>query len=83
MSENEKPEAGEQKQQEEQQEVRSVSVQDILGQYPIDREKARDVLTVEISASLIKVASSLQAIQQSMVVLNSHLETMNALNKQK
>ena len=57
----------------------AVSIQDILNTYPIDREKCRDVLMVEMSKSLIRIADSLEGISQGLIVANTHLSKMNAL----
>lgn len=72
----------EQKPEEQQAEQpRSVHVRDIFATYPIDREKARDVVLMDISASLGSIAQSMQAVQQSLIVLNSHLEKANTLKQ--
>lgn len=60
----------------------SVSIQDILNNYPIDRDKCRDVLLVEISKSLIQIAGSLEGISQGLIVANTHLSAMSTLKKQ-
>ena len=57
----------------------AVSIQDILNTYPIDREKCRDVLIVEMSKSLMRIADSLEGITQGLIVVNTHLSKMNAL----
>ena len=59
----------------------TVSIQDILNTYPIDREKCRDVLLVEMSKSLIRIADSIEAVSQSLVVINTHLSEVNTLTK--
>ena len=59
----------------------SVSIEQILSSYPIDRDKCRDVIMVEMSKSLIKIANSLEGITQGLIVANTHLAEMNALKK--
>ena len=60
----------------EQQPVQSVSIQDILSTYPIDRDKCRDVLLVEMSRNMTRIADSLEAVSQGIIVLNTHLSKM-------
>jgi len=59
----------------------NVSIQEILANYPIDREKCRDVLLVEISKSLVQIAGSLEGISQGLIVANTHLSAMNSKGK--
>lgn len=59
----------------------NVSIQEILGTYPIDREKCRDVLLVEISKSLVRIANSVEGISQGLIVANTHLSAMNSKGK--
>lgn len=61
----------------------NISIQEILANYPIDRDKCRDVLFVEISKSLVQIAVSLEGISQGLIVANTHLSAMNTLKKQK
>lgn len=60
----------------------SISIQDILNTYPIDRDKCRDVLLVEISKNMGRLAESIEAISQSLVVVNTHLSQANKLKDQ-
>jgi len=60
----------------------SVSLQDILSTYPIDRDKCRDVLLVEISKNLTRIADSMEGISQGLIVANTHLSEANTLKKQ-
>ena len=46
----------------EQPQVRSLSIEEVLNQYPVDREKARDVVLMEISKNLASIANSLSTI---------------------
>jgi hypothetical protein len=62
-------------------EVKNISVEQVFSQYPIDRDKARDVLFMEISSSLLKISQSLEAINQGLVATNSHLAESNQLKK--
>lgn len=55
----------------------SISIQDILSGYPIDREKCRDVLMMESSRNIGRIADSLEAISQSLIVVNTHLSQMS------
>ncbi len=54
----------------------SISIQDILNTYPIDRDKCRDVLLVEMSRSLGRVADTLEAMSQGLIVANTHLSAL-------
>jgi hypothetical protein len=56
---------------------KTVSIQDILNGYPVDREKCRDVLMMEASRNIGRIADSLEAISQSLIVVNTHLSQMN------
>jgi len=62
-------------------EVQNISVQQILSTYPIDREKCRDVVLVEMSSNILRIANSLEAITQGLVAANSHLSKMNEMRK--
>lgn len=62
-------------------EPQSISIQDILNTYPIDREKCRDVVLLEGSGTLRRIADSLDAISQSLIVINTHLSEANKLKK--
>jgi hypothetical protein len=78
----EKEEKEEQKKEEvldaaEKPEVKNISVEQVFSQYPIDRDKARDVLFMEISSNILKIAKSLEAITQGLVATNSHLGKMS------
>ena len=57
--------------------TKSISVQDILNNYPIDREKCRDVLMMEMSQNLVRIANSLEAITQGFIVVNTHLSQIS------
>lgn len=59
----------------------NISIQEILNNYPIDREKCRDVLLVEMSQSLVRIANSLEGISQGLIVANTHLSVMNSKGK--
>ena len=54
----------------------SISIQDILNTYPIDRDKCRDVVMLEISGNLRRIADSLEGLSQGMIVANTHLSDM-------
>ena len=56
----------------------SISIQDILNTYPIDREKCRDVVMLEISGNLRRIADSLEGLSQGMIVANTHLSDMKS-----
>ena len=58
------------------QKPQTISIQDILNTYPIDRDKCRDVVMLEISANLRKIADSLEGISQGLIVANTHLSDM-------
>ncbi len=58
-------------------EVKNISIQEVMSQYPIDREKARDVLLMEMSSSLIRISKSLEAMTQGLVATNTHLSEAN------
>jgi hypothetical protein len=60
---------------------KNISIQEILNTYPIDREKCRDVLLVEMSQSLVRIANSLEGISQGFIVANTHLSAMNSKGK--
>jgi len=62
--------------------IQNISVQEILNNYPIDREKCRDVIRMEMSQSLVRIANSLEGISQGLIVANTHLSAMNTLKKQ-
>ena len=51
----------------------TISIQEIMNNYPIDRDKCRDVIMIENSAILRKISESLEAISQSLIVTNTHL----------
>jgi hypothetical protein len=53
---------------------RSISIEEVLGSYPVDREKVRDVLLIDISKSLIKIADSMPAITEALVLLGKKIE---------
>lgn len=57
-----------------QEEAKKISVEEILGAYPLDREKCRDVILVEMSRSLLRIAASLEAIPQALLGINQKLE---------
>ena len=57
--------------------AKSVSIQEILSSYPIDREKCRDVVLVEMSTNIRRIADSLDAITQGLVAANSHLSQIS------
>ncbi len=59
----------------------SISVQEILNTYPIDRDKCRDVVLLEISGNMKRIADSLDAISQGLIVANTHLSEANSLKK--
>jgi len=40
--------------------TQSISVEQIIGSYPIDRERVRDTLLVSISTNLTRIANSLE-----------------------
>jgi hypothetical protein len=61
----------------------NISVQEILSSYPIDREKCRDVILVEMSANIQRIANSLEAITQGLVAANSHLAKSNDMKLSK
>ncbi len=67
------PKEGEAPKQEQRQ---MISVEEFLGGYPLDREKCRDVILVEMSRNLGKIAQSLEAINQSLIVVNTHLDNI-------
>ena len=69
--------------QEGKEEITGVSVEQILSAYPIDREKCRDVVLVEMSKTLARIAVSLEAISQGLIVANTHLTKMNEITKLK
>ena len=54
----------------------NISIQDILNTYPIDREKCRDVILVELSRSMLRIADSVEAMSQGLVVVNTHLSAL-------
>ena len=58
----------------EQPQARSLSIEEVLNQYPVDREKARDVLLIEISKTLIKISESLRAIPEAILLLSTKIE---------
>jgi hypothetical protein len=72
----------EEKTEERQQEVKPVSVEQILGNYPIDREKCRDVMILDISRALLKISNTLEGISQGLVALNSYMAENNRLKKE-
>jgi hypothetical protein len=53
----------------------NISIQEILGSYPIDRDKCRDVLLVEMSTSLRRIADSLEAIPQALLLISKELQS--------
>ena len=57
----------------------SISVQEILNSYPIDRDKCRDVVLLEISGNMKRIADSLDAISQGLIVANTHVSEANSL----
>jgi len=59
----------------------SISIQDILNTYPIDRDKCRDVLMVEASGNIRRIADSLEGISQGLIVANTHLSDLKKLVK--
>ena len=56
---------------------KSLSVEDILNQYPIDREKVRDIVTLEISKSLTRIAASLEVLPQALLGITQKLENLS------
>ena len=62
--------------QEEQQEVQQISVEQILNGYPLDRDKCRDVIFLDASRNLGRIAQSLEAISQALVVVNTNLANL-------
>ena len=57
--------------------VKNISIEEVLNQYPIDRDKARDVLLIEISKSLIRIASSLEVLPQALLGISQKLENLD------
>jgi hypothetical protein len=57
--------------------VKNISINEVFSQYPIDRDKARDVLFMEISSSLLKIAQSLEALPQALLGISQKLENLN------
>jgi len=53
-----------------------ISIQDILNSYPIDRDKCRDVILLEMSVNLKRIADSLEAVSQGLIVANTHLSSL-------
>jgi hypothetical protein len=82
MSEEQLPKEGQAQEQAaevkpgEQPQQQTISVQDILNTYPIDRDKCRDVLMIEISGNLRRIANSLEGISQALIVANTHLSDL-------
>lgn len=62
------------KEAKEQPQVRSLSIEEVLNQYPVDREKARDVLLIEISKTLVRISESLRAIPEAILLLSTKIE---------
>lgn len=60
-----------------------MSVEKVLGEYPIDREKCRDVILLQISNNLGRIANSLEAITQGLVAANTHLAQNNILKQKR
>ena len=58
MSEEEKKELKKEKEEEQQQQ--QLSVQDIINTYPVDREKVRDILLINISGGINRIANALE-----------------------
>ena len=58
-------------------EVKKHSVQEVFNQYPVDRDKARDVVLVEISSSLLRIAASMEALPQALLGITQKLENLN------
>ena len=54
-----------------------ISVEEIFSKYPVDRDRARDVILMEISSSLLRMAASLEAIPQTLLQINDKLEKMS------
>ena len=73
--ENEKEETVEEK-------LRVLSVEEVFNQYPVDRDKARDAVLMEMSKSLIRISASMDAIVQGLVAINTHLAESNTLKKE-
>ncbi len=61
----------------EEQKPQQISVEKILNQYPLDRDKCRDVVMLEISKSLIRIAASLEAIPQALLGINKKIEDLS------
>ena len=72
--ENEKEETVEEK-------LRTLSVEEVFNQYPVDRDKARDAVLMEMSKSLIRISASMDAIAQGLVAVSSHLAEANSLKR--
>jgi hypothetical protein len=58
----------------EQPETRNLSIEEVLGQYPVDRDRARDVVFLEISKNLFSIANSLKAIPEALLLLGKKIE---------
>ncbi len=58
----------------EQPQPQKISVEQVLAGYPLDREKCRDVVVLEISKSLIRIATSLEALPQTLLLANKKLD---------
>jgi len=56
---------------------KSISVEQILGMYPIDRERAKDTVLLEISKSLSSISNSLST------MVNLKIKRMNERMEQK
>ena len=71
MSEDQKEET-----KEETKEKPKMSVQEVFGMYPIDREKARDVISMEISSCLLRIAASMEALPQALLTISQKLDNL-------
>lgn len=56
--------------------VRTLSVQEVFNQYPVDREKARDTIMMEMSSSLLRIAASLEALPQALLTISQKLDDL-------
>jgi len=62
--------------------LKVLSVEEVFNQYPVDRDKARDAVLMEMSKSLIRISASMDAIVQGLVAINTHLAESNTLKKE-
>ena len=62
---------------------KTLSAEEVMSSYPVDREKARDAVLVELSKSLVRIASSMEAIPHALLQISDRIGKIKGNNIKK